>query len=192
MRYVRLVHFLFAFSVLSLVMFDPSKLRGAPRPGYEVVIKYVITWALFLFFGLFSVRTLLRDVKFARRKTRFERQYDLLVVPGHAAVLPVMGEGPCQMRLTIRRKSPEANQDEFQICRVGPEGQRTEIQALDFAFDKESYEVDVAESGSWHFRIEFKAVRPPRESFRGKATLRVFGGNNLTVPDLFSSEPSCS
>lgn len=188
MKYFRVVYFFFVFFLIGLVTFAPERLRGAPRPAYEVRIKFGLTLIGCTVLGYYSLRTFLKDWRTLRGSTSIIKQFPLRLDSDKAMVLgPISGEGPCQMQLTIKTMSPEPGRDEMEISILNEAGVETERETFGFAFAKENYEVNITTTGCWIVRIKIKFVQKPSEPFTAKVKLQVLGrAQNVSIPAAFT------
>jgi hypothetical protein len=188
MKYLRPVYFVFAFFLICLVTFDPEQLRGAPRPDYEVRIKFGLLVVACIVLSYYSVWTFLRDRRTLGGGTKLTKEFLLKLDSEKAATLgPIAGEGPCQIRLALKKMPVAPGRDEIEICIVDAAGIETEKERFGFAFPKENYEVNMIATGPWILSIKIKFVQKPSEPFTAKVKLQVLGrARNVTVPGSFA------
>lgn len=187
MRFFRPAYLLFAFFAVLVCVFDPGFLRGSPRPGYEEVAKFGIIFTLTVCAGYFAYRSFIRDFKFARGKIALKKDLELRISSSEEITLtPISGDGPCQVRLRLKRMGTDASSDSFEISRLDRGGRATETEILTFAFDRESCEFDVPDSGTWSLGVKIRPTGVLNEPFIGTMHLEVFGRcKNVSVPNRF-------
>ena len=77
--------------------------------------------------------------------------------------------------MKLRRLGQEANRDELIISTLNKDGGEAEPESLCFAFNKESYEVDVTEHGPWQIGIQIRPCKELSQPLSLKIRVEIFG-----------------
>lgn len=89
--------------------------------------------------------------------------------------------------MKLRRRGQEANRDELIISTINKDGGEAKPESLCFAFDKESYEVDVTEHGPWQIGIQIRPCKELSQPFFLNVRIEIFGrATDLSMKDALT------
>lgn len=183
-RPVYLVFFVFLLASIFTTLY-PHRMRGAPLGKFEYVVKAVAALAACIVFGYYSVSTALNDYRTVRGKFRVAKRYNFLLTSVSRSVRGrISGIGRCQIRCRLRRLAKDANSDELRISWLDPQKREVVGDSLYFAFNREVFEINITNNGSWGGDLDLRFANEPPSPFLGKLTIEVVGSvRKLELPE---------